>query len=343
MKFIDEVVIYASSGKGGNGAVSFRREAHVPRGGPDGGDGGRGGHVIFEATRRRNTLIDYRRYRHQRAEPGVPGGKQRMYGAAGKDLVCKVPIGTVIYDDETGEFLADLDHAGATWVIPGGDGGLGNVHFKSSTNRTPRKATPGFPGRDMTLRLELKLLADVGMLGFPNAGKSTFLSVVSAAKPKVADYPFTTLTPMLGVVRIDHERSFVVADIPGLIEGAAEGHGLGHQFLRHVERCAVLIHLLSGDPDEERTPVERYHALNDELKQYGSELSKRPQIIALNKIDLLSEEEIAELSAELQKASGAKVFPISAVTGDGIPELVGAAWQVLEVFRPELAEQDDED
>lgn len=330
MKFLDEVEIYAASGKGGDGAVSFRREAHVPRGGPDGGDGGKGGSVVFEATRRRNTLIDYRRYRHQRADDGVPGGKRRMNGARGRDKFCPVPIGTIIYDAETGEQLADLDEPGAQWILPGGDGGLGNVHYKSSTNRTPRFAKKGFPGREIKLRLELKLLANLGLLGFPNAGKSTFLSKVTAAKPRIADYPFTTITPNLGVVRLGDRESFVIADIPGLIEGAAEGAGLGHAFLKHVERCGAYIHLVAPSLfDGEESELDRFHALNAELKKYGSGLYSRPQLIVLTKTDLLSEEELESRKVALKAATGCKVFSISSVSGDGLTQLLRACWILL--------------
>lgn len=332
MKFIDEAVVFVKSGKGGDGKVSFRREKYVARGGPDGGDGGDGGPVIFEATIRRNTLVDYHRKRFWHADDGVPGGKSQMHGANGEGLVMQVPLGTMLYDDDTGELLADLENEGDRHVIPGGAGGAGNIHFKSSSNRTPRIAKPGKEGDEITVRMELKLMADVGLLGFPNAGKSTFLSRVSAARPKVADYPFTTLVPQLGQVRIDDQRAFVVADIPGLIEGAAEGHGLGHQFLRHVERCGCYLHLVNADPWED-APVKKVQALNDELRRYGAGLFRRPQVIVLNKIDSLSDEAREEAMAALQEATGSKVFPISSRTGEGIPELVVALWKVLEHHR----------
>jgi GTP-binding protein len=340
MKFVDQVVLYASSGAGGAGQMSFRREKFVPRGGPDGGDGGDGGALIIVSSPRRNTLVDYHRRPHQRAGDGVKGGKRQMNGARGQDLVLPVPVGTLIYDAETDELLADLATEGERWEIPGGKGGLGNIHFKSSTNRTPRQTRPPEPGTEMALRLELKLIADVGLLGFPNAGKSTFLSTVSAARPKVADYPFTTLVPSLGVVRLEDEQTFVVADIPGLIDGAAEGAGLGHQFLRHVERCGCYIHLVAIDPMDERAPEERFAALNDELKAYESELFERPQIVALNKTDLVDAEELAELVAALEAVTGSRVFPVSNVTGEGIPALVGAVWQVLQHVRPQPVEDD---
>lgn len=339
MKFIDEVVIFVASGKGGDGHLSFRREKYVPRGGPDGGDGGNGGAIILEATSRRNTLIDYRRFRHHRADDGERGAGQQMTGAAGADKVLQVPVGTLIFDEETGEFLADLAAEGERWVLPGGSGGLGNVHFKSSTNRTPRKTLPGWPAEERTLRLELKLLADVGLLGFPNAGKSTLLSRVSAARPKVADYPFTTLVPQLGVVQLSNEQTFVVADIPGLIEGAAEGAGLGHQFLRHVERCACFMHLIAPD-DEEQTAVQRFRALNRELALYDKSLRRRPQFLVLTKSDLLSAEQAASQSEALAEASGARVFVISAVTGAGVARLIEAVWRHVEATRAaELAEE----
>ncbi len=329
MKFIDEVVIHAISGDGGDGHVSFRREKYIPRGGPDGGDGGAGGDVLFIADSHHNTLIDYRRRRHWRATRGVHGGKKQMYGAKGSDCMCYVPVGTVLFDDETGELLADLKSEGDRWALEGGKGGLGNMHFRSSTNRTPRQFLPGKPGVERRIRLELKLLADVGLLGFPNAGKSTLLSRVSAARPKVADYPFTTLTPQLGVVELGDRETFVLADIPGLVEGAAEGAGLGHQFLRHLERCRCLIHLVAPD-DDEGSAVYRYVALRDELLQYGGRLAERREIVVLNKIDTLDAAERARQKAELEEASGAEVFAISGVTGENVGELVARVWQVIE-------------
>jgi GTP-binding protein len=254
VRFIDEVEIIARSGDGGHGCISFRREAHVPRGGPDGGDGGRGGSVIFEATTSRNTLSDFRRNKAYRAPSGKAGMAQQKTGPMGPDLVLLVPVGTVLHNRETGEILADLDTAGARYVVPGGKGGRGNMHFATSTRQTPLFAEDGVPGVEIPLHVELKLIADVGLLGFPNAGKSTLISRISHARPKVADYPFTTLVPHLGVVDLGEGSSFVVADMPGLIEGAAEGAGLGHQFLKHVERCALYVHLVAGDPDEDPVP-----------------------------------------------------------------------------------------
>lgn len=350
MKFIDEVLIQVASGAGGKGHVSFRREKYVPRGGPDGGDGGTGGSVVFVADGHRNTLIDYRRKRHWRAEDGEPGGKKQMYGAKGADCVCTVPIGTLIFDAESGELLADLDVQGATWELAGGRGGLGNMHFRSSTNRTPRQHLPSGPGVEKVLRLELKLLADVGLLGFPNAGKSTLLGRVSAARPKVADYPFTTLTPQLGVVELADRQTFVLADIPGLVEGASEGAGLGHQFLKHLERCGCFIHLVSPDP-EDGGPLVRYHALRAELAAYSDNLAARPQIVALNKADTLDEEEREALVAQLRRASeGSKFFLVSARSGEGIPALIVAVWKVIAAqrsagvrFEPELRPWSAED
>ena len=321
MRFIDEVEFVAASGAGGDGCISFRREKYVPRGGPDGGDGGRGGSVIFEATTRRNTLSDYRRNRVYRARNGEPGSGRQMYGAAGEDLVLLLPVGTVLYDADTGELLADLDEDGARFVIPGGNGGLGNMHFKTATRQTPHYATEGKPGTELRIRAELKLLADVGLLGFPNAGKSTFLSRVSAARPKVADYPFTTLVPQLGVVELAPGESFVVADIPGLVEGAAEGVGLGHRFLKHVERCAVYVHLVAPDAPE-GDPVTVRELLERELEAYDPELLERPQIVVLSKIDLLDEEARRRWIQALEASGESPVRAISAVTGEGIRELV---------------------
>lgn len=332
MRFIDEVEFIVASGAGGDGCISFRREKYIPRGGPDGGDGGRGGSVIFEATTRRNTLSDFRRNKAYRARSGQPGGGRQMTGASGEDLVLLVPVGTVLYDADTDELLADLDAAGARWVIPGGSGGLGNIHFKSATRQTPRYATEGKPGIEIRVRAELKLLADVGLLGFPNAGKSTFLSRISAARPKVADYPFTTLVPQLGVVELEPGESFVVADIPGLVEGAAEGVGLGHRFLKHVERCAVYVHLVAPDAPE-GGPVELREALDRELEAYDPELLQRPQIVVLSKIDLLSDEEQERLVEALQQDDSRPVRAISAVTGKGIRELVWELYRYVQLAR----------
>jgi GTP-binding protein len=332
VKFIDEVEIQVASGTGGDGRVSFRQEKFIPRGGPDGGDGGAGGSVVFIADGHRNTLIDYRRKRHWRAADGRPGDIKQMYGAAGADCVCYVPIGTMIHDATTGELLADLDEQDSRWELPGGKGGLGNMHFRSSTNRTPRRYTPGKPGAELHLRLELKLLADVGLLGFPNAGKSTFLARVSAARPKIADYPFTTLTPQLGVVERHDMQTFVLADIPGLVEGAAEGAGLGLDFLKHLERCGCYVHLVSPD-DDVLDPVARYEALRGELAAYGAGMEDRSEIVVLTKADILQGDDRERLVAALEAASGAKVFVASGVTGEGVNAVLDAVWAVLEANR----------
>jgi len=338
MRFIDEIDISVASGKGGDGCVSFRREKYVPRGGPDGGDGGRGGAVIFEATTRKNTLQDYYSNKSYKARDGQAGRGKRMTGASGEDLLLQVPVGTVITDARTGEILADVDHDGASWRIEGGDGGLGNPHFKSSTHRTPRKATEGTPGTALRLHLELKLIADVGLLGFPNAGKSTFLSRVSAAHPTIGDYPFTTLVPSLGVVEIEPGESFVVADIPGLIEGAHEGRGLGLEFLRHIERCALYLHLVSPETWE-ADPVEQIEALLAELRAYDPELLERPRFTVLTKIDLLDDATRDALLARIRAAVDTPVLAVSAVSGAGIRRLIGT---VAEVLRDRRAEEEPE-
>jgi len=341
MRFVDEVQVHVASGHGGAGSVHFHREAFKPRGGPDGGDGGRGGDLIFEATRQRNTLVDFRWNKVYRAEDGQRGGKQRMTGRAGEDLILWVPVGTQLKDLDTGELVVDLAQEGDRYVIPGGQGGRGNWHYKSSTNRTPRQSQPGIPGQERSFLLELKLIADIGLLGFPNAGKSTLISRISAAKPKIASYPFTTLVPNLGVVKLSEGSSFVVADIPGLIEGAAEGAGLGHQFLKHVERCAGYLHLVSIDELDGTTPLERFRALNDELRAYDSALLSRPQVIVLTKTDLLGDDEVEERRKAFEEAIGTRVLAASSVTGDGLQHVVGAAWQLVRRHRPDPAEPDE--
>ena len=324
MRFVDEVEITVSSGKGGDGMASFRREAKVPRGGPDGGDGGRGGAVRLTATRARNTLIDFRYRRVQHADNGQGGMKNKMYGASGADLILWVPVGTLVYDNDTDELLADLNADGAVYEIPGGKGGRGNPWFRTSTYQTPTEAEPGFPGVEANLRLELKLMADVGLLGFPNAGKSTLISRVSAAKPKIADYPFTTLQPHLGVVSVALGDSFVIADIPGLIEGAAEGKGLGLQFLRHVERCALYLHLVSAEaPDV----ADRVRILDNELAKYNETLLDREQVIVLTKCDLILDEERDALVEELKTTFKRRVFAVSSATNAGLQELILAVWR----------------
>lgn len=321
MKFFDEALISVSAGNGGNGAVSFRREKYIPRGGPDGGDGGRGGSICMVADRNLNTLIDYRYTRNHRAEHGENGRGADCYGKGGNDLILRVPVGTVVTDALSGELLADLstDEASAV-VAKGGTGGLGNLHFKSSTNRAPRQFTPGEPGESRELKLELKVLADVGLLGMPNAGKSTFIRAVSAARPKVADYPFTTLQPNLGVVRVGANQSFVVADIPGLIRGASEGAGLGHRFLKHLQRTRLLLHLVDIAPlDSSVDPVADAHAIVEELRSFDESLFKKPRWILLNKIDLLPEDERKDRISLISKALGKQlpIFSVSGVTGEG--------------------------
>ena len=337
MKFIDEAIIQAIAGNGGDGVASFRREKFVPRGGPDGGDGGRGGSVYAVADRNINTLIDYRYARIHRAKNGEKGRGRDCYGKGAEDVVLRMPVGTVVSDTHTGETIADLAQDGQKALLAkGGDGGLGNLHFKSSTNRAPRRFTPGTQGQSRELKLELKVLADVGLLGMPNAGKSTLIRAVSAARPKVADYPFTTLHPHLGVVRVDHDRSFVIADIPGLIEGAAEGAGLGHQFLKHLARTRLLLHLVDIAPlDETANPVRDARAVIEELKKYDEALYRKPRWLVLNKLDLLVPSERAQKCRQFLSDFGwhEKSFIISALTGEGCRELIFAVMQYLEQNR----------
>ena len=337
MKFIDEAIIQVIAGNGGDGVASFRREKFVPRGGPDGGDGGRGGSIYVVADRNINTLIDYRYARIHRANSGEKGRGADCYGKGAEDVVLRVPVGTVVRDNHTGEIITDLtQHGQKALLAKGGEGGLGNLHFKSSTNRAPRKFTPGTQGENRDLKLELKILADVGLLGMPNAGKSTLIRAVSAARPKVADYPFTTLHPHLGVVRVDYDRSFVIADIPGLIEGAAEGAGLGHQFLRHLARTRLLLHLVDIAPfDETANPVHDARAVIEELKKYDEALYRKPRWLVLNKLDLLDPSERAQKCRQFQSDFGwqEKSFIISALTGEGCKELIFAVMQYLEQNR----------
>ena len=330
MKFLDEAKVYIRSGGGGNGCVSFRREKFIEFGGPNGGDGGKGGDVIVEAVDGLNTLIDYRYQQHFKAKNGGAGmGKDRA-GANGADALLKVPVGTQIYEEDGETLIADLAELGQRTVLArGGNGGFGNAYFKSSTNRAPRRANPGQPGEELTIRLRLKLIADAGIVGLPNAGKSTFLAAVSAAKPKIADYPFTTLTPQLGVVRIDG-REFVLADIPGLIEGAHEGAGLGDRFLGHVERCRVLLHLIDGTGEN---AGDAYRTIRAELAAYGHDLADKPEIVALNKADALSAEAIKQQTARLKRASKKTPLVISAVSGEGVPDVLRALLQVIEKAR----------
>jgi GTP-binding protein len=339
VQFIDEAVIEVKAGDGGNGSAAFRREDGVPRGGPSGGDGGDGGSVIVIADHALSSLLDFKYKRHYRADRGEDGRNKDQYGAAADDLVIKVPIGTVIYEIVAGEAgaetieqpVVDLDSDGARFVLAkGGIGGKGNIHFATPWNQAPRTAEPGTLGEGRTVRLELKLLADVGLLGYPSVGKSTFISRVSRARPKIADYPFTTLVPNLGVVRMSGERTFVIADIPGLIEGASEGAGLGHQFLRHVERCRVLVHILEATfttgPD--RSPLEDFAVINGELSRYAPELAGKPQIVVLNKIDAIDPKDIPEIRTEL-KAHGVDMLAMSAATGEGVDEVLEAVWRKL--------------
>lgn len=316
MKFLDQCKIYIKSGAGGNGCASMRREAYVEFGGPDGGDGGRGGDVWAVAVEGLNTLIDYRYQQHFKAERGMHGmGKQRT-GRSGEDCILKLPVGTQIFEDDRETLIADLTEVGAkVKLATGGNGGWGNMRFKSSTNRAPRRANPGEPGEERSIWLRLKLIADAGLIGAPNAGKSTFLSVVSAAKPKIADYPFTTLSPGLGVVDLGPGTRFVLADIPGLIEGAAEGAGLGHRFLGHVERCRVLVHLIDGTQAD---VCEAYRIIRTELEDYQTELAGKPEIVCLNKADAIPEDELAEKQAVLKATTGQEVFTISGATQAGL-------------------------
>jgi GTP-binding protein len=340
MKFIDEAIIEVHAGNGGDGIAAFRREKYIPRGGPSGGDGGRGGNVYGVADRNLNTLVEYRFTRIFRAKNGEKGRGADCYGAGGDDITLAFPVGTVITDAETEDPVADLaTHGQRALLCKGGTGGLGNLHFKSSTNRAPRQFTRGEPGESRRLRLELKVLADVGLLGMPNAGKSTFIRAVSAARPKVADYPFTTLHPHLGVVRVDVNRSFVIADIPGLIEGAAEGAGLGHQFLRHLARTRLLLHLVDLAPiDPGADPAADAHAIAQELRKYDEALFRKPRWLVLNKIDLLPEADrqaqIDAFVARMHEPAGGsapspRVFTISALTGEGCRELAFAVAEFL--------------
>ena len=335
MKFLDEAKVYIRSGDGGNGCVSFRREKFIEFGGPNGGDGGKGGDVIVEAVEGLNTLIDYRFQQHFFAKNGGAGMGKDRHGANGADSVLKVPVGTQIYEEDRETLLADLTELGQRVVLArGGNGGFGNAYFKSSTNRAPRRANPGQPGEEHTIRLRLKLIADAGIVGLPNAGKSTFLARVSAAKPKIADYPFTTLQPQLGVVEIDG-REFVLADIPGLIEGAHEGVGLGDRFLGHVERCRVLLHLVDGTGGDAGAA---YKTVRTEIAAYGNGLADKPEIVALSKADALSADDTKQQLARLKRAAKKQPLVVSAVSGDGVAEVLRALYQVIEKARPTAAE-----
>lgn len=340
MKFIDRVKIYVQAGTGGNGTVAFRREAHVPKGGPSGGDGGRGGSVIFVATNSLSTLLDLRYYREYKAQNGEKGHAKKMHGADADDLVIRVPVGTCVYDDDTGNIIADLTKDGQRAVIAkGGRGGRGNARFASSRNPAPKICENGEPGEKFNLRVELKLLADVGLVGFPSVGKSTLLSVVSKARPQIADYHFTTIVPNLGVVQVKDGRSFVMADLPGLIEGASQGKGLGYQFLRHIERCRVIVHIIDMSGSEGRDPYEDYVTINKELGEYEYRLLERPQIIVANKMD--GDEAEENLKKFKEKLGDQKVFPIIAPIHEGIDAVLYAVADALETA-PDFFNQEEE-
>lgn len=340
MKFLDEAKIYLESGHGGAGCVSFRREKYVEFGGPDGGNGGKGGDVIFECVDTLNTLIDFRYKQHFRAERGQNGAGRERTGAGGDDCIVKVPVGTEVLAEDKETVLADFTVAGErkTFLV-GGDGGFGNAKYKSSTNQAPRKSTPGWEGQEMAVWLRLKLIADVGLVGLPNAGKSTFLAATSNAKPKIADYPFTTLHPNLGVVKVG-ARELVIADIPGLIEGAHEGHGLGDRFLGHVERTAVLLHLIDCTDDD---IVENYNVIRNELKEYGHNTESKKEIVVLNKADALGDELAEDQAKTLQEAIGKDVYLISAVAGKGIEKLLYKVGEIVDAERGVFDEDEEDD
>ncbi len=345
MRFVDEATIKTIAGDGGNGIVHFRREKYIPRGGPDGGDGGDGGSVYLVGDNNVNTLADFRHVRTYQAENGEKGGGREMTGKGGEDLYIKVPVGTLIYDDDTDELIGDItQHFLAIKVCQGGYHGLGNTRFKSSTNRAPRKCTPGTPGERRNLRLEMKVLADVGLLGMPNAGKSTFIRAVSAARPKVANYPFTTLYPNLGVVRVDDLQSFVIADIPGLIEGASEGAGLGIQFLKHLTRTSLLLHIVDVAPFDGTDPVLSTTRILDELANYSDELFNKPRWLVLNKTDLVSEEQLAEVRQAIIEALDwdGPVYTISAISNQGTQQLVYDIMQAIEANKAPIMTDDSD-
>lgn len=352
MKFIDEAKIYVKAGDGGNGAATFRREKYIPMGGPNGGDGGRGGSIYAIADRNINTLVDYRYTRKFIGKRGENGGGADQYGAGGDDIILRMPVGTVIYDENTDDIVADLsEHDQKVLIAKGGKGGLGNLHFKSSTNRAPRQKTNGETGEEFELRLELRVLADVGLLGLPNAGKSTLIRAISSARPKVADYPFTTLHPNLGVVRVDDEKSFVVADVPGLIEGAADGAGLGIRFLKHLQRTRILLHLVDIAPiDPDANPVKDAKAIVGELIKHDPALADKPRWLVLNKLDLIPEEDrekaIKDFLKAYKKATkyDGPVFPITAISGDGTKPLIYAINDALEAMaKPEIPDDEESD
>jgi GTP-binding protein len=338
MKFLDQCKIYLKSGDGGRGAMSFRREKFIEFGGPDGGDGGKGGDIVFEAADNLNTLIDYRYQQHFRAQNGRGGAGRNRTGANGRDLVLRVPIGTQILDDDKETILADLTRAGQRIaLLRGGDGGFGNLHYKTSTNQAPRRADPGWPGRELWVWLRLKLIADAGLVGLPNAGKSTFLSRVTHAKPKIVDYPFTTVHPQLGVVRLDEDTEFVLADLPGLIEGASDGAGLGTRFLGHVERCAVVLHLIDG---AEEDVVGAYRMIRRELADYGHGIADKPEVVGLNKIDAIDPDEVEAKCRALATSArpGTPVLPLSGVSGAGVQQVLGALLAAINEARSEAGE-----
>ncbi|MES2833190.1 MAG: GTPase ObgE [Pseudomonadota bacterium] len=341
MKFLDQAKIYIRSGNGGGGAVSFRREKFIPNGGPDGGDGGNGGNVWIVAAEGLNTLIDFRYQQHFKAQTGAHGQGRQMHGGKGEDIVLKVPVGTQVLDEDKETVLVDMDHVGKTeLLLRGGNGGWGNVRFKGPQNQAPKFANPGQEGQERWIWLRLKLIADIGLAGLPNAGKSTFLAAASAARPKIADYPFTTLAPNLGMVDLSPSERFVIADIPGLIAGASEGAGLGTRFLGHVERSASLIHLIDGTQDD---VAEAYRIIRHELDAYGAGLADKTEILALNKIDALTPEAREEKAAELEAVAGRRPMLVSGVSGEGVSELLRAAWIEVRRNRGEVApEVEDE-
>ncbi|MCI7432838.1 MAG: GTPase ObgE [Megasphaera elsdenii] len=341
--FIDRARIFVQSGKGGDGMSSFRHEKFVPKGGPNGGDGGQGGNVVLVADRNVNTLVDFRFRRLFKAKPGGKGEGSNKYGRNAEDLVITVPLGTIVKDEETGQVMADLSRDGQRAIVAkGGRGGRGNWHFRTSANRTPTFAERGEPGEERWLRLELKVLADVGLLGYPSVGKSSILRKVSAAQPEVAAYHFTTLNPILGVVNLPDHRSFVMADIPGLIDGASEGVGLGHDFLRHIERTKILIHVIDVSGIEGRDPIEDYEKINAELAKYSEKLSRKQQIVAANKIDLLGDSDNLERLMDYMAAHGVEVYPICAMTGEGMDKLLERVWTMLEEYVKEPDETTEE-
>ena len=334
--FIDEAVIHVKAGDGGNGWVSFRREKYIPKGGPDGGDGGDGGHVFARADPNVNTLAEFRHHHHWTARRGEDGRGKNQHGAAGDSVSVRLPPGTLIFDQASGDRLFDLQDGQTITLAQGGEGGLGNDRFKSATNQTPRESTPGTPGEEYTLRLELKLIADVGLVGKPNAGKSTLLATVTQARPKVASYPFTTLAPQLGIADLDTSRRLVIADIPGLIEGAAEGHGLGHAFLKHVERTRVIVHLLDIQPEDGSDPADNYKAIRSELHAYSPLLAEKPELIALSKTDLLaSDDDVQAAIALLRESIGAAddipIHPFSSASREGLEGLLERCWGMLDI------------